>query len=181
MSVSCHIVRAVEPDGLADRVLAVAPDAQRIAVCGCSGSGKSTLARGLCARTGLPFFSIDALYWRPGWGEPDPDRFLGTFRAAAAEPRWVMDGNYVTLFPDRFAGADLVILFDLPPLLCLTRAARRIAGSYGAVRPEMAPGCPERIDWAFFRYILRFRRDSLPRLQAAIEDHADCPVVRVVR
>ena len=179
MPVSFHRIRAVGPDDLAERVFAVAPEARRIAVCGCSGSGKSTLARVLCARTGLPFVSIDALYWQPGWVEPDRDRFLDAFRVAAAEPRWVIDGNYVTLFPDRFAGADLVILFDLPPLLCLARAVLRIAGSHGKVRPEMAPGCPERIDWVFFRYILRFRRDSLPQLEAAIEDHADCPVVRV--
>ena len=36
------------------------------------------------------------------------------------------------------------------------RVARRVAGSYGQVRPDMAPGCPERVDFGFMLYIWRF-------------------------
>ena len=41
---------------------------------------------------------------------------------------------------------------------------RRIAGSYGKVRPEMAEGCPERIDVEFFRYVWNYRRQQRPKL-----------------
>ena len=41
---------------------------------------------------------------------------------------------------------------------------RRIAGSYGQVRPEMAEGCPEKIDLEFFRYVWTFRRQQRPKL-----------------
>jgi hypothetical protein len=41
---------------------------------------------------------------------------------------------------------------------------RRIAGSHGKVRPEMAEGCPERIDFEFFRYVWTYRRQQRPKL-----------------
>jgi hypothetical protein len=44
---------------------------QRVLVMGSSGSGKSTFARRLSDMTGLPFVSLDALFWKPGWVESD--------------------------------------------------------------------------------------------------------------
>jgi len=41
---------------------------------------------------------------------------------------------------------------------------RRVAGSYGKVRPEMAEGCPERFDFEFFRYVWAYRRQQRPKL-----------------
>ena len=41
---------------------------------------------------------------------------------------------------------------------------KRIAGSYGSVRPEMAEGCPEKIDFEFFRYVWTYRRQQRPKL-----------------
>ena len=41
---------------------------------------------------------------------------------------------------------------------------KRIAGSYGQVRPEMAEGCPEKIDFEFFRYVWTYRRQQRPKL-----------------
>jgi hypothetical protein len=46
---------------------------------------------------------------------------------------------------------------------------RRIATSHGRVRPEMAEGCPERIDFEFFRYVWTFREQQRPRLLAYFE------------
>ena len=41
---------------------------------------------------------------------------------------------------------------------------KRIAGSYGRVRPEMAEGCPEKFDFEFFRYVWTYRRQQRPKL-----------------
>ena len=45
----------------------------------------------------------------------------------------------------------------------------RIATSYGRVRPEMAEGCPERINAEFFRYVWTYRRERRPKLQQYLE------------
>ena len=45
----------------------------------------------------------------------------------------------------------------------------RIATSYGRVRPEMAEGCPERIDVEFFRYVWTYRQVQRPKLLQYLE------------
>jgi adenylate kinase family enzyme len=138
---------------------------QRVLVMGSSGSGKSTFARRLAKATGLPFVSLDALYWQPGWQPSEPEPFGLRVTEAASAPGWIMDGNYT-----RFAGelrrerADTVIWFDLPRHVCMSGIMTRIVGSYGQVRPEMAPGCPERIDLEFLRYVWTYRQQQRPRL-----------------
>lgn len=139
---------------------------QRVLVMGSSGSGKSTFARGLANLTGLPFVSLDALYWQPGWQPAEPDVFGPRVAEAADAPRWVMDGNYVSSGAGelRRQRADTVIWFDLPRYVCMTGIMKRVIGSYGQVRPEMAPGCPERIDLEFIRYVWTYRHQQRPKL-----------------
>ena len=48
---------------------------QRVLVMGSSGSGKSTFARRLSEIAGIPFVSLDGLYWKPGWLAPDNAEF----------------------------------------------------------------------------------------------------------
>jgi adenylate kinase family enzyme len=138
-------------------------------VLGCSGSGKSTFARGLAERTGLPMVSLDALFWRPGWVESGREEFRSRVAAALTSEGWIADGNFLSAAGDlRLPHADTVFLFDLPRWRCMTGAVGRIASSYGRVRPEMAPGCPERWDWDFLRYIWMYRRRKRPELLAAL-------------
>jgi adenylate kinase family enzyme len=138
---------------------------ERILVMGSSGSGKSTFVRRLSALTGLPMVSLDALFWKPGWVESDAGEFGRRVTEAAQQPRWIMDGNFIAHAGElRRSLTDAVIWFDLPTRTCMAGIVIRIAGSYGRVRPEMAPGCPERIDPDFFHYVWTFRRQQRPKL-----------------
>jgi adenylate kinase family enzyme len=138
---------------------------QRVLVMGSSGSGKSTFARRLSEMTGIPFVSLDALYWKPGWVASDKAEFRERLTEVALQPRWIMDGNFPShLVELRRDACDTVIWFDLPRRSCMFGIMRRIAGSYGKVRPEMAEGCPERIDFEFFRYVWTYRRQQRPKL-----------------
>jgi adenylate kinase family enzyme len=141
---------------------------ERILIIGSPGSGKSTLARALAAQTGLPLFHLDRLYWRPGWVQPGKPEWRERMAALVAEPRWIIDGNYTGTIDLRLAAADTVVLLDLPPLLCGWRILRRVNGGLGRVRADMAPGCPERLDFGFLRYVLSFRRRVLPRIEAGL-------------
>jgi adenylate kinase family enzyme len=143
---------------------------QRVLVMGSSGSGKSTFARRLSAITGIPTVSVDALFWKPGWVESDTAEFRQRLAAAAEQPRWIMDGNYIShLVELRRDACDTLIWFDLPRAICMIGIMTRIAKSYGRVRPEMADGCPERIDVEFFRYVWNFRAQQRPKLLAYFE------------
>ena len=143
---------------------------QRILVMGSSGSGKSTFSRKLSAITGIPVVSLDALFWKPGWVESDRAEFRARLTEAAREPRWIMDGNFTShLVELRRDASDTVIWFDLPRATCMLGVLTRIAMSYGRVRPEMAEGCPEKIDFEFFRYVWTFREKQRPTLLAYFE------------
>jgi adenylate kinase family enzyme len=139
---------------------------ERVLVMGSSGSGKSTFARRLSEITGIPMVSLDALYWRPGWMPSGATEFGRRVTDAACQPRWIMDGNYTSHGGGeiRRSVADCVIWFDLPRRTCMVGIITRIATSYGQVRPEMAPGCPEKIDAEFFRYVWTYRARQRPKL-----------------
>ncbi|KWV54370.1 DNA topology modulation protein [Bradyrhizobium macuxiense] len=139
---------------------------QRVLVMGSSGSGKSTFARRLSDITGIPSVSIDALFWKPGWVESDAEEFQRRMTDAARQPRWIMDGNYMGSGAGELRRqlSDTIIWFDLPRSTCMFGILRRIAGSYGKVRPEMAAGCPEKIDLEFFRYVWTYRQQQRPKM-----------------
>lgn len=139
---------------------------QRILVMGSSGSGKSTFAQRLSATTGIPFVSLDAIYWKPGWVASDNAEFHQRVTEVALRPRWIMDGNYISNGAGelRRQACDGVIWFDLSRRTCMLGIARRIAGSYGRVRAEMAEGCPEQIDLEFFHYVWTYRQRQRPKL-----------------
>ncbi|WP_407146204.1 DNA topology modulation protein [Bradyrhizobium sp. ORS 86] len=141
---------------------------QRVLVMGSSGSGKSTFARRLSDITGIPTVSIDALFWKPGWVESGKEEFQSRMVEAAKQPRWIMDGNYMTSGAGELRRqlSDTVIWFDLPRSACMFGIFKRIAASYGKVRPEMADGCPEKIDLEFFRYVWTYRQQQRPKLVA---------------
>ncbi|WP_438274506.1 DNA topology modulation protein [Nitrobacter sp.] len=143
---------------------------QRILVMGSSGAGKSTFARKLAAITGIPAISLDAMYWKPGWMPSEDTEFDARVTDAANTPRWIIDGNYLSHAGSlRRDLADTVIWFDLPRRTCMIGVMIRIMTSYGRVRPEMAPKCPERLDAEFLHYVWTFRRKQRPRLADFLE------------
>ena len=88
-----------------------------------------------------------------------------------------VDGSYNNLVfnenagidQTQFGAADTVFWFDLPTRTCMTGILTRIATSHGRVRPEMAAGCPEKIDFAFWRYVWTYRRLRRPRMLEYLE------------
>ena len=152
---------------------------QRIAIVGCSGGGKSTLARELGAALNLPIIHLDALFWKPGWTEGDPDEFREAVEVAVAAEHWICEGNFIAASTVRFQRADTIIWIELPMLLCLWRAFWRAIADFGVTRADLAPGCPEKIDLEFYRYIWRWNRLTRPRMRLAIE--ALAPQAQLIR
>ena len=89
---------------------------------------------------------------------------LALVEEAVLADGWVFDGNYSRSFTIRGERADTLIWLDMPRTLCLARVVRRISAGYGRVRPDMAKGCPERLDLGFLRYVWTFPRHSTPEL-----------------
>ena len=145
---------------------------RRILVIGISGAGKSTFSRRLAERTGLPLIHLDQEFWQPGWVETPRAAWRAKVSGLAAREAWIMDGNYDATLDLRLPRAEAVIWFDTPAPRALARVARRVATSYGRVRPDLAPGCPEQIDWGFVRYVWNFNGRQRPRIAEALAAYA---------
>ena len=144
---------------------------RRILVIGCSGAGKSTFSKKLSQSTGLPLVSLDKEFWQPGWTmTPRAEWRQRVARLCQAE-RWIMDGTFDSSLDLRLPLADTVLWFKLPRWLCMVRVAKRVASTYGRVRSEMAPGCPERIDLEFLRYIWTFEKQQDPNIVRALQNY----------
>lgn len=142
---------------------------KRILIIGCSGAGKTTLAKQLGTRLGLPVHHLDRLWWLPGWVTDSRENFDEKLAEILKTDKWIIDGDYSRTLPERLKYADTVIFLDFRRTLCLYRALKRILRFYGSVRPDMADGCPERLDGQFLRYVWNFNRDMRPRLEAALD------------
>lgn len=134
-------------------------------ILGTSGSGKSTLAQFLGRQEGVDVLHLDQVHFLPGWVERPQaeetalvERFLDTHTA------WVIDGNYSnTCYERRLEEADRIVVLWFGPWTCLVRAVRRWWENRGAVRDSAAPGCEEKIDWEFVRWILHDGRTAKKR------------------
>ena len=98
----------------------------RIQVVGPSCAGKTTLARELARRLGGEFLELDALFWLPGWTEPDPADFAEALRSATAGDHWVAAGNYIRhTVPVYWERLDTVVWLDFPLRVTIPRILRR--------------------------------------------------------
>ncbi|WP_235916340.1 AAA family ATPase [Sphingomonas psychrolutea] len=141
------------------------PNAERILVIGCSGSGKSTLARALAERFQLHYISMDRdVFWLPGWQQRPREGANRRIAELVALARWVTDGTSPRTLPERLARADLVIWLRPPRRVSLCGVVTRWFRYAGRTRPEMAEGCPERVDLEFLRYIWQFERNETPKI-----------------
>ncbi|MBB4569638.1 ATPase AAA [Rhizobium leucaenae] len=155
--------------------------ADRILVMGCSGGGKSTLSQQICAHLDLPYVSMDReFFWLPGWINRDKAEERALIAAKVAEERWLIDGTAPSSFDLRLPRTELVLWVRMPRWLCMWGALSRALRWLGRSRPDMAPGCPERIDWEFLRYIWDWERKFAPKVLAGIAQHApDVPVLQL--
>ncbi|MBI4198399.1 MAG: DNA topology modulation protein [Chloroflexi bacterium] len=145
---------------------------RRIAIVGVGGAGKSTLARELGAVLGISVIHLDAVHWRPGWAEPPLEEWRATVEGLVQGNSWIMDGNYGGTLEVRFAAADTIIFMDLPRRVCLWRVIQRRFQYAGRQRPDMAPGCPERLDLAFLRWIWSYPATRRPGMLKLLEKFA---------
>ncbi|NJP36790.1 AAA family ATPase [Alkalicoccus luteus] len=142
----------------------------RIVIIGSPGTGKSTAARKLGASLQLPVHHLDRYMWTAGWELLNAEDQRSIVHTIAATNRWVIDGNYRASLQDRIERADCVLLFERPLLLSLYRIVKRRFRYRKTTRPDMAPGCPERLNLEFLLYTIRFRRQKLPKLLSIVPE-----------
>jgi len=129
----------------------------RVVVLGRGGAGKSALAARLGVLTGLPVIELDKHFWSRGLAPLPMDQWKALQRNLISAEQWILDGDLGPYdAPEvRLDAADTVIVLDFALWRCAWRAARR-----------------SRENFAFWRWLISYRRRSLPTVLAAIAAHA---------
>ncbi|WP_420332030.1 DNA topology modulation protein FlaR [Roseibium sp.] len=146
---------------------------KRVMIVGGPGSGKSTLARRLGERTGLPVFHMDKIHWCAGWVERARDEKDRMTHEVHIQDRWIFEGGHSSTYPERVARADTFVWLDVPVGLRIFRVLKRSVVNYGTTRPDLADGCPERLDFQtieFLRFIWRTRHSARAKLLAVYQE-----------
>lgn len=141
---------------------------------GYSGAGKSTLARALGDRYGIPVLHMDRVHHAPGWQVRDRKEAHRMVHEFMKQPQWVIDGNYTKFeYRRRLKEADEIILLELPRTACFARAWRRKINYRNEARPDMAEGCPEKMDLEFMWWLLWKGRGGQKKrwLEEGLKDH----------
>ena len=133
----------------------------RISIVGGSGSGKSTLCNILSKELNLPAIHLDAINYEPNWVEIDKEERDKIISNKSAEDKWIIDGNYNKTLQERFEKADLIIWLDYSTIKQLKGVIKRYLKTYNKERPEI-PGCKERLDFTFIRYVLTYNKKKRP-------------------
>jgi adenylate kinase family enzyme len=143
---------------------------KKVLVIGSGGAGKTTFSKQLAARTELPVIHLDQLFWHPGWVKTPDEEWDRLIAELCARDSWIMDGNYGRTLARRVEAADTIIFLDLPRWVCTWRIVKRQIRYAGRIRPDSAPGCPERLTWEFVRWVWTYpgrrRPDIMRRLDA---------------
>lgn len=151
---------------------------KRILIIGSGGAGKSTFATKLGEILDLPVIHLDRVYWKAGWEKPTKEEWARAVEGLIAQHEWIMDGNFGGTLPMRVKRADAIIMLDVSRWVCLWRLAKRAIKYRGRHRPDMAPGCQERFDLTFVRWIWNYPTKSRPAKLALLS--ATGPDQRVV-
>lgn len=145
---------------------------KRIAIIGCSGSGKSTLAQHIGAILDIPVTHLDTIFWQPEWVKTPRDEWRRIQEELIKPESWIIDGHYESTLDIRMAAADTIIFLDYPRLLCLYRALKRRIQYAGKTRPDLASGCPEKIDWELIQWIWAYPSTARPQALQKLEHYA---------
>ena len=129
----------------------------RVVVLGRGGAGKSALAASLGVLTGLPVIELDKHFWSSDLTPLPMDQWKALQRNLVGAERWILDGDLGRYdAPEvRLSAADTVIVLDFALWRCAWRAARR-----------------SRENLAFWRWLISYRRRSLPTVMTAMAVHA---------
>lgn len=145
---------------------------------GPSNSGKSTLAAAISRVRTLDLVHLDLLHHLPhtDWIPRSATEFAALHDTAIMGSRWVIEGNYSRLLPQRLARATGFILLDTSTSVSLYRYVRRCW--FERHRHGALDGHSDKVKWDMIRHIAGATRANRKRYRAMFDD-IDLPKVYI--
>ncbi|TPW33060.1 AAA family ATPase [Martelella alba] len=144
---------------------------ERIVILGPSNAGKSTLAVALSRKLDLRVIHLDQLRHLPhtDWQQRSDDEFAALHDAAILGDRWIIEGNYTRLMPQRLDRATGAILLTSSRWLRLWRYFKRTLINR-ADRAGHLDGAKDSVKWAMIDWVMVKSRNSDKRYAAILHD-----------
>lgn len=153
---------------------------QRICIIGLSAGGKSTLAQALGKKLNIEFFHLDQLAHKPNtnWEEQDETIFIDSYRNLLTNhDRWIIEGNYSKLMPERFEQATSIIWLDFNKWGSVFRYLKRTLKN-DPHRPGKLEGANDRINLRHIHYTL-FKAPKNRKVYQRLIDNSNVQFIRI--
>ena len=141
----------------------------RISIVGGPGTGKTTLANILSKIYNIPAINIDGIHHLPNWQIRDKLERDNIILSYVEKDKWIIDGTYSTTLNQRFEKADLIIWLDYSSFAQLKGIFKRFIKNPNKEKSEI-PGCKEKIDSKFLKYVIFYNKKSRHHIPDNLED-----------
>jgi len=141
----------------------------RISIIGGAGTGKTTLSNLLSEKYNIPVTHIDGIHHLKNWQVRDKAERDKIILDIVEKEKWIIDGTYRDTIKQRLEKSDLIIWLDYSTFAQVKGILKRFFKNPGKEKPEI-PGCNERLNWEFFKYVLNYRKKKRHFVVEAIEN-----------
>lgn len=143
---------------------------KKMIVIGSPGTGKSTIAKQLADSLAINLYHLDKLFWKPHWKMSTKAEQREILYDIVKQNFWIIAGNYSSTLDIRIREADTIIYLKRSRLTCLYHVFKRFIRYRGKTRPDMQENCPEKLDWAFIRWVWQFPKNHEPLIEEHLKD-----------
>lgn len=140
----------------------------RISIIGGAGTGKTTLSNLLSEKYNIPVTHLDGIHHLKNWQVRDKAERDKIILDIVEKEKWIIDGTYKDTIKQRLEKSDLIIWLDYSTFAQIKGILKRFFKNPGKEKPEI-PGCNERLNWEFFKYVLKYRKKKRHHVVSAIE------------
>jgi len=140
----------------------------RISIIGGAGTGKTTLSNILSEKYNIPATHIDGIHHLKNWQVRDKAERDKIILNIVEKEKWIIDGTYKDTIKQRLKKSDLIIWLDYSTFAQVKGILKRFLKNPGKEKPEI-PGCNERLNLEFLKYVIHYRKKKRHFVVEAIE------------
>jgi len=140
----------------------------RISIIGGAGTGKTTLSNILSEKYNIPATHLDGIHHLKNWqvrNKAERDKIILDI---VEKEKWIIDGTYKDTIKQRLERSDLIIWLDYSTFAQIKGILKRFLKNSGKEKPEI-PGCNERLNLEFLKYVANYRKKKRHFVVEAIE------------